>query len=71
MAPRLRRRSQEHARLFLEALEHPPSPLQMASTRNGLLFLPAADSTKLVFVPWEYLRSAPWQSLEDEANDAG
>lgn len=58
---------QEHARLSLEELEHPPSPLQMASTRNGLLFLPAAGSTKLVYVPWEYLRSARWRSLEDEA----
>jgi hypothetical protein len=56
---------QEHLRLPLEGLED-TSRLQMVATRNGLLFLPAMDATHLLFVPWDFLRDAEWQSLKDD-----
>lgn len=57
---------QEHHRLPLEDLEK-AGRLQMVATRNGLLFLPAVGAAKLLFVPWDFLRDADWESLRDGA----
>jgi hypothetical protein len=43
----------------------------MVATRNGLLFLPAMDATRLLFVPWDFLRDAEWQSLNDDEAPEG
>jgi hypothetical protein len=61
---------QEHQRLPLQELEK-ASRLQMVATRNGLLFLPAMDATRLLFVPWDFLRDAEWESLQDDEAPEG
>ena len=43
---------------------------QMVNMHTGLMFSPAADPTKLLFVPWDYLRDADWKSLADETSKA-
>lgn len=59
----------EHVRLPVEELTG-ERRIHMASTRAGLLFVPA-NSSKLVFLPWEYLRNARWQSLEEDSPPEG
>jgi hypothetical protein len=60
---------QELWRLPVEELDG-ERRLQMVSTINGLLFLPAHGSRRMVYLPWDYLRNeAEWIDLTQETTE--